>query len=187
MVLLIDNYDSFSYILFQYLSEIKETILIKNDDPLPDSYISRITSVVLSPGPGLPNTSGRLIQYTKYFLGKLPVLGVCLGHQTIAQISGAQLIQTRDIYHGRTSKVHHQEVAIFKNIPSPFVANRYHSWAVSSTNLPKELEVIAETEDGVIMGIRHLKFKHTYGVQFHPESILTEHGKTLLSNFCKEF
>jgi len=187
VVLLIDNYDSFSYILFQYLKEISDILVIQNDEPLPASYLSRISSVVLSPGPGLPQTSGRLIEYTNYFLGKLPVLGVCLGHQTIAQIAGAELIQTKEIFHGRTSQVMHQGIGIFRNIPSPFVANRYHSWAVSSNKLPKELEVLAESEDGVIMGFRHRKYKNTYGVQFHPESILTEHGKTLLSNFCKGF
>lgn len=186
MVLLIDNYDSFSYILFQYLSEITPTTVIKNDDELPPECLKNYKGVVLSPGPGIPETSGRLMEYTKMLIGKIPILGVCLGHQTLAQFFGGSLIKSKEIFHGRTSEIYHSGDGIFRNIPSPFVANRYHSFCVSDENFPKELEVTAKTKDGVIMGIRHRHLKNVNGVQFHPESILTEHGKTLLQNFVEE-
>ncbi|MDF3821423.1 aminodeoxychorismate/anthranilate synthase component II [Leptospira sp. 96542] len=185
MLLLIDNYDSFTYILYQYLNQIMPTKLIQNDESLPNDLAEVYKGIVLSPGPGLPETSGNLIKYTKQCYAKFPILGVCLGHQTLAEIFGAKLEKTKEIYHGRTSKIKHNGEGIFQGIPDLFLANRYHSWVVSETNLPQEIEVTARTEDGLIMGIRHKQFRNVFGVQFHPESILTEYGKKLVQNFCE--
>nr|WP_244242611.1 aminodeoxychorismate/anthranilate synthase component II [Leptospira bouyouniensis] len=186
MFLLIDNYDSFTYILYQYLNKIAPTTVMRNDENLPLDSIQKYQAVVLSPGPGLPKTSGLLMSHFSFLFPKLPVLGICLGHQTIAEFFGAKLEQTKDIYHGRPSEISHNGEGIFKKIPNQFLANRYHSWSVSKLNFPDELEVTAETNDGVIMGIRHRKWKKVFGVQFHPESILTEFGETLLRNFYEE-
>ncbi|TGM37550.1 anthranilate synthase component II [Leptospira biflexa] len=186
MFLLIDNYDSFTYILYQYLNKIAPTTVMRNDENLPLDTIQKYQAVVLSPGPGLPKTSGKLVSHFFELYPKMPVLGICLGHQTIAESFGAKLEQTDDIYHGRPSQIQHNGEGIFKKIPNHFLANRYHSWAVSKVNFPDELEVTAETKDGVIMGIRHRKWKKVFGVQFHPESILTEYGETLLRNFFEE-
>lgn len=183
MILLIDNYDSFTFILFQYLKQWDEVKVIKNDESLPT--LSQIDSVVISPGPGLPQDAGKLKSYMNEFLGHVPILGVCLGHQAIAQNYGAKLIQAPEIFHGRVSQIVHSSKGIFKNLPSPFVANRYHSWMVSELEFPEELEVTAKTNDGVIMGIMSKTHANVYGVQFHPESILTEHGKKIIQNFCE--
>ncbi|PKA24432.1 anthranilate synthase component II [Leptospira meyeri] len=186
MFLLIDNYDSFTYILYQYLSQITPTTVMRHDEDLPADLYEKYKAVVLSPGPGLPKTSGKLLLHLQSIYKSLPVLGICLGHQALAEVSGAKLEQTRDIFHGRPSEIIHNGQGVFKNIPNGFWANRYHSWAVSKVSLPSELEVTAETKDGVIMGIRHRKWNKVFGVQFHPESILTEHGETLLRNFYEE-
>ncbi|XDD46562.1 aminodeoxychorismate/anthranilate synthase component II [Leptospira sp. WS39.C2] len=186
MFLLIDNYDSFTYILFQYLAKIAPTTVMRNDENLPLDSLQKYQAVVLSPGPGLPKTSGNLMTHFSFLYPKVPVLGICLGHQTIAETFGAKLEQTKEIYHGRPSPIEHNGEGIFKKIPNQFLANRYHSWAVSKLEFPNELEVTAETKDGVIMGIRHRKWKKVFGVQFHPESILTEYGETLLRNFYEE-
>lgn len=186
MFLLIDNYDSFTYILYQYLSKIAPTTVMRNDETLPLDTNQIFKAVVLSPGPGLPNTSGNLVSHFQNLYSQFPVLGICLGHQTIAEFFGAKLEQTKEIYHGRPSPIEHNGEGLFKKIPNRFLANRYHSWAVSKLNFPEELEVTAETNDGVIMGIRHRKWKKVFGVQFHPESILTEYGETLLRNFYEE-
>jgi len=183
VILLIDNYDSFTYILFQYLSEWDKVKVIRNDENLPD--LKQIKSVVISPGPGKPQTSGKLMEFLEIILGKKPILGVCLGHQAIGEFHGANLIKTSEIYHGRVSKVSHNSNALFQNIPATFLANRYHSWTISSENFPNELEVTASTESGVIMGIMSKKYKDTFGVQFHPESILTEYGQKMIKNFCE--
>ncbi|MCZ8154784.1 MAG: aminodeoxychorismate/anthranilate synthase component II, partial [Leptospira sp.] len=171
MILLIDNYDSFTYILFQYLLKWDKVKVIKNDEPIPD--ISTFSSVVISPGPGLPSTSGHLMSYLPKFIGKIPVLGVCLGHQAIAEYYGARLERAKEIFHGRVSEIVHDQKGIFKGLPSPFFANRYHSWVISHSHLPEDLEVTAFTKDEVIMGIVSKKDKNVHGVQFHPESILT--------------
>lgn len=186
MFLLIDNYDSFTYILYQYLNKIAPTTVMRNDENLPLHELQNYHAVVLSPGPGLPKTSGFLMSHFSFLYPRMPVLGICLGHQTIAETFGAKLEQTTEIYHGRPSTVLHNGEGIFKSLPNLFKANRYHSWAVSKEDFPEELEVTAETKDGVIMGIRHRKWKKVFGVQFHPESILTEYGDTLLRNFYEE-
>ncbi|TGN20369.1 anthranilate synthase component II [Leptospira idonii] len=185
MLLLIDNYDSFTYILYQYLREWDDVEVIQNSDPLPSNSLQKFSGVVLSPGPGLPKTSGKLMDHISFLIGKMPILGVCLGHQALAESFGGKLEKAGEIFHGRPSSVFHKEGGIFRDIPSPFSANRYHSWVVSPSDFPKELEVTAETENGVIMGIRHKTIENIYGVQFHPESILTEFGKKLIRNFCE--
>ncbi|MCW7491605.1 aminodeoxychorismate/anthranilate synthase component II [Leptospira sp. 2 VSF19] len=186
MFLLIDNYDSFTYILYQYLNQIIPTTVMRHDEDLPLDLQKKYKAVVLSPGPGLPKTSGKLMSHLDSVYQKMPVLGICLGHQAIGEIFGAKLEQTPEVFHGRPSEILHNGEGVFKNIPNGFLANRYHSWAVSKVSLPSELEVTAETKDGVIMGIRHRKWKKVFGVQFHPESILTENGETLLRNFYEE-
>jgi anthranilate synthase component 2 len=183
VILLLDNYDSFTYILFQYLSEWDQVKVIKNNEPLPTAL--NFNSLVISPGPGQPSTSGFLMEHIDQLIGKMPILGVCLGHQAIAQHYGASLEKAPEIFHGRASEILHEEKDLFQFIPNPFRANRYHSWIVSKTNFPKELEVTAKTKDDVIMGIMSKSHPNVYGVQFHPESILTEHGKTIIQNFCE--
>lgn len=183
MILLIDNYDSFTYILYQYISEFIQVQVIKNDDPLPP--LETVSAVVLSPGPGLPKSSGLLMQHIQALLGKRPLLGVCLGHQAIAEAFGAHLEQSKEIFHGRVSKIRHSGNEIFNGIPNPMQVNRYHSWIVSKNNFPKELKITAETEDGFIMGFSSMNLENVYGIQFHPESILTEYGKEMIGNFCE--
>jgi len=184
VILLIDNFDSFTYILFQYLMEWDQVKVIKNNEELPD--LALLSSVVISPGPGLPKTSGLLMSYLQKIIGKIPVLGVCLGHQAIAEYYGAKLEKTPDIFHGRVSEIIHKNQGVFHSVPNQFLANRYHSWVVSPDQFPSELEVTARTKDGLIMGIESKSDPHVYGIQFHPESILTEHGKTLLKTFCEK-
>ena len=185
MLLLIDNYDSFTYILYQYLREWDEVKVIQNTDDLPMESMDLITGVVLSPGPGLPKTSGKLMGHIAELVFKKPILGVCLGHQALAEFFGSKLVKAPEIFHGRVSEVYHDGQGVFSQIASPFLANRYHSWVVSEEELPAELEVTAKTKDGVIMGIRHKDHQNLFGVQFHPESILTQFGKKLIQNFCE--
>lgn len=186
MLLLVDNYDSFTFILYQYLLEFTLVEVIRNDEPLRQDWMQRYKGIVLSPGPGLPQTSGNLMQFLSLFIGEKPILGVCLGHQAIALHFGAQLQQTKEIFHGRPSTIHHKSNGIFRGIPEGFLANRYHSWAVAKETLPNEIEVTAETHDGVIMGIQVRAEKPIFGIQFHPESILTQYGRELLKNFVEE-
>ncbi len=183
MILLIDNYDSFTFILYQYLKEWDEVIVIKNDEPLPD--LKLIKSVVISPGPGKPKSSGNLMMSIDTLIGQFPMLGVCLGHQALAEYYGAKLMKAPEIFHGRASEIVHDSRALYKDVPNHFKANRYHSWVVSIENLPEELEVTAKTKDGVVMGIMSKIHHNTFGVQFHPESILTEFGHDIIRNFCE--
>ncbi|WP_411824191.1 anthranilate synthase component II [Leptospira sp. 'Mane'] len=185
MLLLIDNYDSFTYILYQYLMEWDEVKVIQNTDDLPMESMDLISGVVLSPGPGLPKTSGKLMGHIAELVLKKPILGVCLGHQALAEFFGSKLVKAPEIFHGRVSEVYHDGQGVFSQITSPFLANRYHSWVVSNDEFPSELEVTAKTKDGVIMGIRHKDHQNLFGVQFHPESILTQFGKKLIQNFCE--
>jgi anthranilate synthase/aminodeoxychorismate synthase-like glutamine amidotransferase len=185
VILLIDNFDSFTYILFQYLSEWDEVRVIKNNEKLPS--LEGYSSIVLSPGPGLPRTSGRLMDSIADLVGKRPILGVCLGHQAIAEHFGAKIEKAAEIFHGRVSPISHDSTGIFKSLPTPFLANRYHSWVVSHSDFPDELEVTAKTTDDVIMGIVSKSYPNVHGVQFHPESILTEHGKRIIQNFCEMY
>ncbi|MDR0843556.1 MAG: aminodeoxychorismate/anthranilate synthase component II [Acidobacteriota bacterium] len=184
MILMIDNYDSFTFNLVQYLGELgHELKVLRNDAVTPDEIAALSPQfIVVSPGPGRPEDSGVIIPAIKRFAGKIPILGVCLGHQAIGAAFGGDVVSAPQIMHGKTSQIHHDGKSLFKDLPNPFTATRYHSLVVAPESLPDCLEVSAKTEDGVIMGLRHKEFM-VEGVQFHPESILTEVGMRLLANF----
>jgi anthranilate synthase/aminodeoxychorismate synthase-like glutamine amidotransferase len=184
MILVIDNYDSFTFNLVQYLGEIGNELKVFRNDAIAIAEIRRLApaSIVISPGPGRPENSGIIIDVIKQFSGSIPILGVCLGHQAIGAAFGGDVISAPKIMHGKTSNIFHDGRTIFHGLPVPFQATRYHSLIVSAESLPPCLEISARTEDGTIMGLRHREMI-VEGVQFHPESILTETGKRLLSNF----
>ena len=184
MVLMIDNYDSFTYNLVQYLAEIGAEVQVYRNDAITLDEIARLnpSHIVLSPGPCTPNEAGICLDLIARFAGQIPLLGVCLGHQAIAQAFGGRVVRAARLMHGKTSPIYHDGQTIFRGIPSPFTATRYHSLIVAPENLPSALTVSAWTVEGEIMGIRHREWP-VEGVQFHPESILTEYGKELLRNF----
>ena len=184
MILVIDNYDSFTYNLVQYLGELgAEQTVVRNDAITIDEIEQmNLTHIVISPGPCTPNEAGISVEVIRRFHRGIPILGVCLGHQSIGQAFGGKVIKAPTIMHGKTSNIHHDQTQLFKGLPRPFTATRYHSLIVERESLPKTLVVSAWTEDDVIMGLRHNE-SPTYGVQFHPESIATEGGKILLKNF----
>ena len=184
MILVIDNYDSFTFNLVQYLGELGHELKVFRNDAVTIAEIERLSpeNIVISPGPGRPENSGIIIEAIKVFSGKIPILGVCLGHQAIGAAFGGDVISAPKIMHGKTSNIFHDGRTIFEGLPDPFQATRYHSLIVSPDTLPSCLEVSARTEDGIIMGLRHREMC-VEGVKFHPESILTETGKKLLSNF----
>jgi anthranilate synthase/aminodeoxychorismate synthase-like glutamine amidotransferase len=187
MLLLIDNYDSFTYNLYQYLSEMGVQVQVTRNDSITLEHIERLAPerIVISPGPGRPENAGISNEVIRHFGGKVPILGVCLGHQCIAQAYGGTVDHAGEIKHGKTSFVYHDGKSIFKEIPNPFAAVRYHSLAVKKEGLPDCLEVSARTDNGIIMGLRHKKYA-VEGVQFHPESIMTKAGKDLLRNFLEK-
>ncbi len=189
MLLMIDNYDSFTYNLVQYLGELGADVRIYRNDQISIAEIERLApdKIVISPGPCTPNQAGISLATLETFAGRIPVLGVCLGHQSIGQAFGGKVVHARAIMHGKTSMIHHTGKSVFKGLPTPFEATRYHSLVIEKSSLPDCLEITAWTEDehgqmDEIMGVRHKKFA-IEGVQFHPESILTEHGHDLLKNF----
>jgi anthranilate synthase/aminodeoxychorismate synthase-like glutamine amidotransferase len=184
MVLVIDNYDSFTYNLVQHLGELGQNLRVFRNDKINIAGIKRLKPdrIVISPGPGRPEDAGISCQLIKEFTGKVPILGVCLGHQCLGFAFGAKIIQADRLMHGKTSMIYHNQKGIFKGIPNPFEATRYHSLIVSGRNLPSELEVVAWTKDDEIMGLKHKDYP-VWGVQFHPESILTKAGKDILKNF----
>lgn len=187
MILMIDNYDSFTYNLVQYLGELGQKLKVFRNDKINISGIKKLNPqrIVISPGPGRPEDAGISIKVIREFAGKIPILGVCLGHQCIGYVYGAKIVQARRIMHGKTSRIYHNKKGIFRGLPNPFVATRYHSLVVSRKNLPDSLEVIAwENKDHEIMALKHRDLS-VWGVQFHPESILTVAGKKLLANFLK--
>ncbi len=186
MIILIDNYDSFTYNLAQYIGELDENPVVFRNDKITCGKINKLKpdKIIISPGPGTPNNAGISNEVIKTFAGTIPILGVCLGHQCIGQAYGGEIVRASNIMHGKTSRIYHNQKTIFKGIPSPFDATRYHSLLIKRASLPKCLEIIAETKDKEIMGIKHKVFP-VWGVQFHPESILTKHGKQLLLNFLK--
>jgi anthranilate synthase component 2 len=187
MLLMIDNYDSFTYNLVQYFGELGEDVkVVRNDEiDLPGIAALRPDHIVVSPGPCTPNEAGVSVPLIREFAGKIPILGVCLGHQSIGQAFGGKIVRAKTLMHGKTSPVQHLEQGVFAGLPSPFTATRYHSLVIERESLPQELEITAWTDDGEIMGVRH-KSMIVEGVQFHPESILTEHGHQMLANFLKE-
>ena len=186
MILVIDNYDSFTYNLVQYLGELGAELTVRRNDQIAVADIKRLRPVriVISPGPKTPNEAGICLDVIKTFSGRIPILGVCLGHQAIGQAFGGRVIRAPHLMHGKTSLVSHDGKTIFAGLPNPFTATRYHSLIVERESLPACLEISATSPDGLIMGLRHQTMK-VEGVQFHPESILTEVGKTLLANFLK--
>ncbi len=186
MLLMIDNYDSFTYNLVQYLGELGEDLRVYRNDKISITEIEGMKpeGIIISPGPCTPKEAGISVEAIKYFTGKIPILGVCLGHQSIGEAFGGDVIRADRLMHGKTSMIHHDGKTIFKGLPNPFVATRYHSLIVKKSTLPKCLEISAETKEGEIMGLRHKEFL-VEGVQFHPESILTTAGKDLLANFTR--
>ncbi|MFJ8461757.1 MULTISPECIES: aminodeoxychorismate/anthranilate synthase component II [Lysinibacillus] len=186
MILMIDNYDSFTYNLVQYFGEFGHELVVKRNDVLTLKDIEQLAPdmIVISPGPCSPNEAGESLNIIKYFAGNIPILGVCLGHQAIAQVFGGKVIRAERLMHGKTSPVLHAEIGLHKGMPNPFEATRYHSLIVEKETLPACFEVTAWTEEGEIMGIRHKDYP-IEGVQYHPESIMTEQGKKLLRKFIE--
>ncbi len=187
MILVIDNYDSFTYNLVQYLGELGAKLDVRRNDKLTLDEFSEIgpDKIVVSPGPCTPNEAGISVSLIERFAGEIPILGVCLGHQSVGQAFGGKVISAPDIMHGKVSKIHHDGRTIFEHLPQDFIATRYHSLIVERESLPDCFEISAETADGLIMGLRHRE-KPVEGVQFHPESILTDEGKPLLKNFLEQ-
>ena len=183
-ILLIDNYDSFTFNLYHYLSSLKTKVeVIRNDKITAREVVkNKYNKIVISPGPGNPNQSGNCINILKTLHKEIPFLGVCLGHQIIGQVFGSKIIQAKKLMHGKTSKIKSNKIGILKNLPSSFEATRYHSLIIDKKSLSKDLEVTAETDDGLIMGVRHKEY-NIHGVQFHPESIKTKLGIKILKNF----
>ena len=185
MTFLLDNYDSFTYNLAQYLGELGERVVVRRNDQVTLAEIERMkpARIVISPGPGTPDTAGITLELVERFAGRVPILGVCLGHQAIGQAFGGRVVSAPTLMHGKTSPVLHDGRGVFRGLPPRFTATRYHSLVVSPKQFPKkELVVSARTPEGVIMGLRHRRYR-VEGVQFHPESILTAEGKRLLANF----
>lgn len=184
MLLMIDNYDSFTYILAQYFGELGAKVEVYRNDALSIVEIEAMAprGIVISPGPGDPDQAGITLQVITHFAGKVPLLGVCLGHQAIGQAFGGRVIRAPRLMHGKTSRIYHYRRGLFEGMPQPFTATRYHSLVVDPETLPPELEVTAQTAQGEVMGLRHRSYP-VEGVQFHPESILTQEGRRLLKNF----
>ena len=185
-IILIDNYDSFTFNLYHYLSSLKVSVDVVRNDEITSSEIikKKYCKIVISPGPGNPNQSGNCLKIVKTLYKKMPILGVCLGHQIIGQVFGSKIIQAKKLMHGKTSKIFSKKIGILKNLPKKFDATRYHSLIIDKKSLSKDLEITAETENGLIMGVIHKKY-HVHGVQFHPESIKTKLGIKILKNFIK--
>jgi anthranilate synthase component 2 len=191
MILMVDNYDSFTYNVVQYLAELKAEVKVYRNDQITIAEIEQLApeKIVISPGPCTPNEAGVSVEAIKHFAGKIPILGICLGHQSIGQAFGGEIVRAKQVMHGKTSMIHHNNSGVFAGLTNPYEATRYHSLVINQDTLPDCLEVTAWTqnEDGSrdeIMGVRHKELA-VEGVQFHPESILTQHGHDLLENFLK--
>ena len=193
MIIVIDNYDSFTYNLVQYLGElgselpVASEIQVYRNDQIDIERIATLApdGIVISPGPGRPEDAGISQELIRQLGATFPILGVCLGHQSIGQVFGGKIISAPVLMHGKTSEIHHTGVGVFRGLPNPFLATRYHSLAIERQSCPEELEITAWVDDGTIMGVRHRNYPHIEGVQFHPESILTSAGKQLLRNFLE--
>jgi len=186
VLLMLDNYDSFTYNLVQYFGELGQEVAVYRNDQITLDEIAKLkpAQIVISPGPCTPNEAGVSVPLIERFAGQIPILGVCLGHQAIGQAFGGKIVHAKQVMHGKTSPIHHHSSGVFRGLPDPFQATRYHSLVIERASLPASLEITAQTDDGEIMGVRH-KTLPVEGVQFHPESILTEHGHELLANFLK--
>ncbi|NQU16796.1 MAG: aminodeoxychorismate/anthranilate synthase component II [Candidatus Saganbacteria bacterium] len=184
MILMIDNYDSFTYNLVQYMGELGEQLEVHRNDKITIEIIEKLApnKIIISPGPGGPKDAGISLEVVKSFSGKIPLLGVCLGHQVIGEAFGAKIVRAENLMHGKTSQINHDGKTIFRDLSNPFAATRYHSLIIKKDTLPDCFEISAKTDQGEIMGIRH-RIYPLEGVQFHPESILTTEGKKLLKNF----
>jgi anthranilate synthase component 2 len=187
MLLMIDNYDSFTYNLVQYFGELGEDVRVHRNDEITLEEVEAMhpDRIVISPGPCTPNEAGISVPLIKSFAGRIPLLGVCLGHQSIGQAFGGRIVRAKELMHGKTSPIHHADMGVFRGLPNPFTATRYHSLVIERETIPDCLEITAWTDDGEIMGVRH-KSLAVEGVQFHPESVLTEHGHQLLKNFLED-
>ena len=185
-IILIDNYDSFTFNLYHYLSSLKVKVdVIRNDQITSNQILKRkYNKIVISPGPGNPNQSGNCLKIVKSLYKKIPILGVCLGHQIIGQVFGSKVVQAQKLMHGKTSIIISKKVGILKNLPKSFEATRYHSLIIDKKTLSKHLEITAESKDGLVMGVQHKKY-NVHGVQFHPESIKTKLGIKILKNFIR--
>ena len=183
-IILIDNYDSFTFNLFHYLSSLRIKVDVVRNDKITTNQIikKKYNGIVISPGPGNPNQAGNCIKIVKSLYKKIPIFGVCLGHQVIGQVFGSRIIQAKKLMHGKTSKIFSNKIGILKNLPKSFEATRYHSLIIDKKTLSKDLLITAQTSDGLIMGIKHKKY-NLHGVQFHPESIKTKIGIKILKNF----
>ena len=186
MLLMIDNYDSFTFNLVQYFGELGEDVRTYRNDEISLEQIEALnpSRICISPGPCTPHEAGVSVPVLKHFAGKLPILGVCLGHQSIGAAFGGKIVRAQALMHGKTSVIQTKQTGVFKNLPEKFTVNRYHSLAIERASCPADLDITAWTDDGEIMGVRH-KHLHVEGVQFHPESILTEHGHAMLKNFLE--
>jgi anthranilate synthase/aminodeoxychorismate synthase-like glutamine amidotransferase len=187
MILMIDNYDSFTYNIVQYLGELKQKVRVARNNEISVQEIAEMkpSHIVISPGPCTPKEAGVSVDVIKRFGGEIPLLGVCLGHQSLGYAFGGKVIRAKKLMHGKTSRIKHDGRTIFKGLKNPFTATRYHSLVVERKSLPRDFEISATSEDGEIMGLRHRRLPCLEGVQFHPESILTEQGKDLLARFLK--
>ena len=185
-IILIDNYDSFTFNLYHYLSSLKVKVdVIRNDQITSNEILKRkYNKIVISPGPGNPDQSGNCLKIVKSLYKKIPILGVCLGHQIIGQVFGSKIVQAKKLMHGKTSKIISKKLGILKNLPKSFEATRYHSLIIDKKTLSKHLQITAESKDGLVMGIQHKKYS-VHGVQFHPESIKTKLGIRILKNFIR--
>ncbi len=186
MLLMIDNYDSFTYNLVQYLGELGEDVRVFRNDEISPADVETLAPqrIVLSPGPCTPNEAGVTLELIGKFAGRMPILGVCLGHQAIGQAFGGKVVRAKRVMHGKTSQIEHSGQGVFRDLPFGFAATRYHSLVIERESIPDCLEITAQSEDGEIMGVRHRQYR-VEGVQFHPEAILTEHGHQLLKNFLQ--
>jgi len=187
MLLMIDNYDSFTYNVVQYLGELGADVHVHRNDEITIEQIEALKPerIVISPGPCTPNEAGVSLQVLEHFKGKLPIFGICLGHQSIGQAFGGEIVRASKVMHGKTSPVHHNNEGVFKGLPNPVTATRYHSLVIDKNTIPDCLEVTAWLEDGTVMGLSHRELP-MHGVQFHPESIASEHGHALLQNFVND-
>ena len=186
MLLMIDNYDSFTYNLVQYFSELGVEVAVRRNDEIGVAHAEALAprAIVISPGPSSPDRAGISLEVIRRLGGRVPILGVCLGHQAIGQAFGGKVVRARRVMHGKTSRIHHDGAGVFSGVANDFVATRYHSLAVERASLPACLKISAESEDGEIMGLRHRSLA-VEGVQFHPEALLTEHGHQMLQNFIQ--
>lgn len=185
MILIIDNYDSFTHNLVQYVGELGFYITTARNDNISIKTVKKInpTHIIISPGPGNPHESGVSLEIIKHCSNNIPILGVCLGHQSIGYVYGAEIIKLTYPMHGKISEIYHDGKDIFTDLPNPFLATRYHSLIINQGNFPEELRITAKTKEGTIMACQHTKYPHLRGIQFHPESLWTEHGQTIIKNF----